>query len=60
VCTDLITLEEFWERQMPDCLSLPSNYVHFLLEVEVVFLCELLDGIGGEFTKLAVEVSSKW
>lgn len=37
---------------MPYCLSLACNDIDFFLQVEVVLLRELLDGVGGEFSEL--------
>jgi hypothetical protein len=37
---------------MPYCLSLACNNIDFFLQIEVVLFRKLLDGVGGEFSKL--------
>jgi hypothetical protein len=50
MCSDLVTFEEFGERQMPNGLTLTGNYVDVILQTETLFFGELDDGVGGEFS----------
>jgi hypothetical protein len=50
--TDLVAFKQVGKWKMPDSLALPSYYIHFLFEVEVVFASELLDCIGSKLSKL--------